>query len=109
MRLLFDTNIVLDVLLGRVPWHVEAGAIFQAAREGKLTASVTTLCIANVFYVGRRLAGSEKAMEAVCDCTEAIGTVALKESCLFLSSLGRHSCGLLKWETKRCQKPFFAS
>ena len=77
MRLLFDTNIVLDVLLGRVPWHVEAGAIFQAARDGKLAASVTTLCIANVFYVGRRLAGSEKAMNAVHDCTEAFEVLAV--------------------------------
>ena len=59
MRVLFDTNIVLDILLGRVPWHLEAAAIFQAGRDGKLTASVTTLCIANVFYVGRRCIAGE--------------------------------------------------
>ena len=77
MRVLFDTNIVLDILLGRVPWHVEASAIFQAGREGKLTASVTTLCIANVFYVGRRLTNAEKAREAVRDCMEAFDVLAV--------------------------------
>jgi predicted nucleic acid-binding protein len=77
MRVLFDTNIVLDVLLGRFPWHVEASAMFQAGREGKLTACLTTLCIANVFYVGRRLVGSEKARIAVHDCMEAFEVLAV--------------------------------
>jgi len=77
MRVLFDTNIVLDVLLGRVPWHTEAAAIFQAGREGKLTAFVTTLCIANVHYVGRRLAGLERTREAVRDCMAAFDILAV--------------------------------
>jgi predicted nucleic acid-binding protein len=85
MRVLFDTNIVLDVLLGRVPWHVEAGAIFQAGREGKLTASITTLCVANVFYIGRRLAGSKKAREAVRDCMEAFDVLAVDRHTLELA------------------------
>ena len=30
MRILLDTNVVLDVLLERLPWHVEAKAIVAA-------------------------------------------------------------------------------
>jgi predicted nucleic acid-binding protein len=71
MRVLFDTNIVLDILLGRVPWHEQSEALLQAAREGKLTCSISSLCIANVFYVTRRLAGLEKAHKAVRDCMES--------------------------------------
>ena len=37
----------------------------------KLTASVTTLCIANVFYVGRRLTNIKKARQSVQACLTA--------------------------------------
>ncbi|MEN6452054.1 MAG: PIN domain-containing protein [Thermoguttaceae bacterium] len=77
MRVLFDTNIVLDVLLARFSWHVEAGAIFQAARKGKLDGAVTTLSIANIFYVGRRLAGLDKARVAVRDCLDAFDVLPI--------------------------------
>jgi len=82
MRVLFDTNIVLDILLRRIPWHVEAEAMFQAGREGKLSFAVSTLCIANVFYIGRRLAGLEKASSAVRDCMAAFEVLAVDRSVL---------------------------
>lgn len=31
MRVLLDTNVVLDAMLQRAPWHAEADAIFRAA------------------------------------------------------------------------------
>jgi predicted nucleic acid-binding protein len=77
MRLLLDTNIVLDVLLKRAPWHQQAVAMFEAGRDKDLTAAVTTLCIANVFYVGRRLRGAEKARNAVRDCMETFEVLAV--------------------------------
>jgi predicted nucleic acid-binding protein len=82
MRILFDTNIVLDILLGRIPWHAEASAIFEFARREELKASVTTLCIANVFYIGRRLAGLEKAEQSVRDCLAAFEVLAVNRHTL---------------------------
>lgn len=82
MRVLFDTNIVLDVLLGRIPWRAEADAIFEAARQGKITASMTTLSVANVFYVGRRLAGLEKALQSVHDCLSAFDILPVERRTL---------------------------
>ena len=62
MRVLLDTNILLDVLLKRLPWEAEAAAIWQASEESRLMASVTSLSVANMFYVARRHAGLEKAI-----------------------------------------------
>ena len=36
MRILLDTNVVLDVLLNREPWVAEASAIWQANDDGRL-------------------------------------------------------------------------
>lgn len=35
MRVLLDTNVVLDVLLNRQPWVKDASAIWQANDDGR--------------------------------------------------------------------------
>jgi len=72
MRVLLDTNVVLDVLLNRLPWEAEAAAILQAARDSNLTTAVTSLSIANVFYVGRRHVGLEQAWRVVRECLNTL-------------------------------------
>jgi predicted nucleic acid-binding protein len=71
MRVLLDTNILLDVLLKRIPWQVEAELIFKAAFENRLSPAVTGITIANLFYIGRKQAGLEKAQAAVRECQDA--------------------------------------
>ena len=68
MRVLLDTNIVLDVLLQRLPWQIEAEAILAAVREERLSCSVASLTVANVFYVARRLVGLDRARSIVREC-----------------------------------------
>ncbi len=68
MRILLDTNVVLDVLLNRLPWHAEAEAILTASRTGQIDCAISALTIANVFYIGRRQMGAERAREIVRVC-----------------------------------------
>ncbi len=82
MRALLDTNILLDVLLNRVPWQAEADAILHASREGRLITVVSALTIANAFYVGRRSVGTEAARAGVRDCLAAFEVVALDRDLL---------------------------
>ena len=43
MRVLLDTNVILDAVLQRPPWHAEADAILQAAGLGQVVCAATTL------------------------------------------------------------------
>lgn len=72
MRVLLDTNIVLDVPLRRMPWQVDAESILNAVREERLACSVAALTVTNVFYVARRLVGSEQARNIVRDCLQTL-------------------------------------
>jgi predicted nucleic acid-binding protein len=81
-RVLFDTNILLDVLLQRMPWQADASAIFAAAQAGHLVVCVSALTIANIFYVARRLVGLGKARAAVRDCLQACEIFPLDRSAL---------------------------
>jgi predicted nucleic acid-binding protein len=65
MRVLLDTNVILDSMLQRLPWHVEADAILQAAASGQVTCATTPLSLATVFYVGRRVVGTAVARTAL--------------------------------------------
>src|SRR4051794_25250667 len=77
MRALLDTNILLDVLLNRIPWQAEADAILRASREVRLITVVSALTIANAFYMGRRSVGTEAARAGVRDCLSAFEVVVL--------------------------------
>jgi predicted nucleic acid-binding protein len=65
MRVLLDTNVILDTMLQRPPWHREADAILQAAALGQITCATTSLSLATIFYVGRRVVGTAAARAAI--------------------------------------------
>lgn len=65
MRVLFDTNIVLDFLLERELFFPEALALFTAHDQQKIDAFVSGITPVNVFYIIPKEAGLQKATEAV--------------------------------------------
>lgn len=77
MRILLDTNIVLDVLLKREPWQAEASALWQAVDDGQLTGYVPASAITDIFYVARKLTDIVRARQSVQVCMDAfnVGTV----------------------------------
>jgi predicted nucleic acid-binding protein len=57
MRVLLDTDVVLDFLLTRQPFGATAQAIWQAHEQGRCTAYVSAITPVNVYYIARRLVG----------------------------------------------------
>lgn len=72
MKVLLDTNVVLDVLLARGPWLASAGAIWNASQSGKLTACITSSSVTDIYYVLRKAAGAAVAKQAVRDCLDVL-------------------------------------
>lgn len=50
-RILVDTNIVLDLLAGRIEFIVEAQELFTLSDKNKLKLYVSSLTIANTYYI----------------------------------------------------------
>ena len=71
MHILFDINVVLDVLLKRKPWVTEAIAVWQANDEGRIVGYILASAMTDIFYLARRLAGLEIARTTVRTCLEA--------------------------------------
>lgn len=81
MKVLLDTNIVLDVLLNRIPWKAEAAALLEAARQGRIANAVSSLTIANVAYVARRRPHSEM-IQVVQACLDSFDVLPLDKQVL---------------------------
>ncbi len=82
MRVLLDTNVILDSMLQRPPWHLDADAILQAAGRGEVTCAVTALSLANLFYIGRRIVGTSRARTDVRTCLHTLQILAVDRQVL---------------------------
>lgn len=77
MKVLVDTNIVLDFLLQREPFFQDAELLFAAIDNGKIVGYVTATTLTDIFYIARKHTGStevarqaiEEVLTAMCVCS----------------------------------------
>lgn len=73
MRVLVDTNIVLDFLLQREPFSQDAELLFQVIDVGEIVGYVTATTLTDIFYISRRHTRSlEQARQAVSEILTAM-------------------------------------
>ncbi len=76
MKVLIDTNILLDFLLQREPFFQDAERLFQAIDSGQIIGYATATTLTDIFYIARRHTGSiGQARQAVS------GTLTVMEIC----------------------------
>jgi predicted nucleic acid-binding protein len=76
MRVLLDTNVILDLMLEREPWRAEAGA------DARLQAHVCASSITDIFYISRKLVGVDKARHTVRKCLDLLHVVSVTRDLL---------------------------
>lgn len=65
MKILFDTNIVLDVLLDREPFSTPAALIFSQVEEGTIEGFLCATTITTIHYLICKATGKKKAAEEI--------------------------------------------
>ncbi len=65
MRVLFDTDLVLDLVLDREPFADAAAAIFDLHERKRIDGYISGITLVNVFYVTRKAKGLASARQAV--------------------------------------------
>jgi predicted nucleic acid-binding protein len=87
MRVLIDTNILLDVLLDRPPWAVEASAIWGACDAGHATGYISASTLTDIFYIARRATDVPTARLAVGLCLNTFEICAVDRQTLEQAAL----------------------
>lgn len=54
MKAYVDSDVILDVLLGREVFECESGQILDLCEKGELIGCTTVLAIANIYYILNR-------------------------------------------------------
>ena len=61
MRILFDTNVILDVLLDREPFSDAATQLLENVENGSLVGYLSATTITTIHYLAAKSIGKEKA------------------------------------------------
>ena len=65
MNILFDTNIVLDVLLDRAPFSTPAIQLFACVERGRMIGFLGGTTITTVYYLAQKVVGTARAKEDI--------------------------------------------
>jgi predicted nucleic acid-binding protein len=71
MRVLLDSDVVLDFVLERKPFVEAAGELFELIAQGACDGYISGITLINVFYITRKAKGIDKARQAVSDLLTA--------------------------------------
>ena len=64
MRVILDTNVILDVLQNRMPWAEDGVVIFRAAAGNRIEGCVTAKQIADLYFFSRKMFRGEEHADA---------------------------------------------
>lgn len=65
MKVLFDTNIVLDLLMDRVPFSEAAALLFSKVEDGTITGFLCGTTVTTVYYLVSKALGTAEARNEI--------------------------------------------
>ena len=65
MKILFDTNVVLDVLMDREPFSNAAAELFATVEEGSGVGYLCATTLTTVYYLAEKTLGAKSAKQAI--------------------------------------------
>lgn len=82
MKVLIDTDVIIDFFMNRQPFVVQAAALWQANRSGQFEGFVAAITPINLFYIGRKALGANQARQAVQDLLAEFKVCEVNQSVL---------------------------
>lgn len=80
MKVLIDTNVLLDVLCDRKEFAADSLRIFRLCEIGHITGHISALSIPNIVYIMRKELDRERIKEILHTLTMLFSVVELRES-----------------------------
>lgn len=68
LRVLLDTNVLLDLTLRREPWLTQAQAMWDARDARQITCYVPASSLTDIYYISRKQIGNAQAKSALEYC-----------------------------------------
>jgi predicted nucleic acid-binding protein len=88
---LIDTNVILDVVMGRDPFFADSSLVLDHAERGDFVAWVCATTVTTLFYLTRRHLGAEAASDRIRDLTAICVVAPVNHSVIDAALHGRFS------------------
>ncbi len=79
LRVLIDTNVIIDALAAREPFRIEAEAILLLAAEERIVGFVTGSSMTDIYYLIRRKLSHAGALDALRMLMQTLNVVSVGE------------------------------
>lgn len=76
-RVLFDTNVILDVALKRLPHFDHAAGLFALIDKKIITGYATASTITDIYFISKHEKGHRRALEFITDFVEIVEIVGV--------------------------------
>lgn len=60
-----DSDVILDLMMDREPFSIQAKIIFQLSRAGQISLFCSLIIVTNIFYIVNKTSGKQKAIESL--------------------------------------------
>lgn len=86
-KVLFDTNIILDVALKRSPFFADALELFSLIDRKEIIGNVTATTITDIYYISRKEKGAADAVNFIKGLIDVVGVVGIDRD-VIIEALG---------------------
>ena len=76
-KVLFDTNIILDIALKRNPHFDDASRLFELIDKKIITGSITASTITDIYYISKKEKGHNEALNFIINLIQVVDVVGI--------------------------------
>ncbi|MEQ8416863.1 MAG: PIN domain-containing protein [Imperialibacter sp.] len=80
MRILFDTNIILDIALKRPPFFTDSSEAFKSVDQQKVFGYISATSVTDIYYVARKSIGHDTSILFIEDLLDILDVVGIDRS-----------------------------
>lgn len=82
MKVLFDLNVIMDVVLNRQPWVIESKEVWDAHQTERISGWLVATELTNLFYLVRRVTDMATARTAIHTCLATFDVLRVDQAAL---------------------------
>lgn len=85
MKVLIDSDVILDLLIDRKPFSKESLDILSWCEKGRITGYWTPVIISNVYYILSKYSSEKTARSTIAELSEILEVVSINKSVINLA------------------------
>lgn len=89
MRIVLDTNIILDIALKREPHFLDSSAVFKKIDSSVVYGFVTATTITDIYYISKKEKGHQVSIDFISNLIEIIDVIGIDRRVIIESLLSK--------------------